>query len=111
MVPTIVNELKDTRALKRTAFAYLDSAGRAACQGTVDMIAAVPDTLRLGLFADLRREVGEVRSNGLGILAGTDMPNPCLVAGFSLHDELEELVAAGLSTREALAAATINPAR
>jgi hypothetical protein len=111
MVPTVVNELKDSRALKRAAFAYLDSASRAACQGTVDMIAAVPDTLRLGFYDDFRREIAGLHASGLGILAGTDMPNPCLVAGFSLHDEIEELAAAGLSNRDALAAATINPAR
>jgi len=36
--------------------------------------------------------------------------NPSVVPGFSLHDELRELVAAGLTTYEALKAATVNPA-
>ncbi len=48
---------------------------------------------------------------GVPFLAGTDTPNPCLVPGFSLHEELAELVAAGLTPLEALQAATLGPAR
>lgn len=43
------------------------------------------------------------------ILAGTDCPNPWLVPGLSLHQELEQLVLAGLTNFEALKTATINP--
>ena len=52
-----------------------------------------------------------VRLGGATILAGTDLGNPHIFAGSSLHDELALLVAAGLSPRQALAAATIEPAR
>ena len=48
---------------------------------------------------------------GVPILAGTDVGNPFLVSGYSLHRELELLVEAGLSPLEALRAATLNPAR
>jgi imidazolonepropionase-like amidohydrolase len=53
------------------------------------------------------------RMNGLGvkILAGTDSACEGGLPGRSLHLELEELVAAGLSPLEALRAATIEPAR
>ena len=44
------------------------------------------------------------------VVTGTDAPNQLLVPGFSEHRELELLVAAGLSTREALRAATRNAA-
>lgn len=44
------------------------------------------------------------------ILAGTDTPWPYLVPGISLHEELELLVAAGLSPMEALLSATLRPA-
>jgi imidazolonepropionase-like amidohydrolase len=47
---------------------------------------------------------------GVGILAGSDTPFPFCVPGFSLHDELELLVEAGLSPLEALQSATIRPA-
>ena len=48
--------------------------------------------------------------NGVQILAGTDLGNPFVYAGFSLHDELSLLVKAGLSPLAALQTATINPA-
>ncbi len=45
------------------------------------------------------------------LLAGTDTGDPYTIPGATLHDELEQLVAAGLSPHQALAAATIAPAR
>jgi amidohydrolase family protein len=50
-----------------------------------------------------------IRQHAL-ILAGTDTPNPLLVPGFSLHDELRNLHEAGLTNFEALQTATTNPA-
>ncbi|ETK36950.1 amidohydrolase family protein [Microbispora sp. ATCC PTA-5024] len=44
--------------------------------------------------------------SGVTVLAGTDAPNPGLVAGASLHLELRHLVSAGLRPAEALTAAT-----
>jgi imidazolonepropionase-like amidohydrolase len=44
------------------------------------------------------------------IAAGTDSPNQLLVPGYSEHREIELLVAAGLTPREALRAATRNGA-
>jgi len=46
----------------------------------------------------------------VGILAGTDTPGLFAVPGRSLHEELGLLVAAGLTTRQALRAATTGPA-
>jgi imidazolonepropionase-like amidohydrolase len=48
---------------------------------------------------------------GVPLLAGTDEPNPWVIPGFSLHDELALLVHGGLTPLQALQAATINPAR
>lgn len=48
---------------------------------------------------------------GVKILAGTDLGNPYVYPGFSLHDELALLVQAGLTPLEALQTATINPAK
>jgi imidazolonepropionase-like amidohydrolase len=55
--------------------------------------------------------VGAMQKAGVGILAGTDTGNPYCIPGFSLHDELQLLVRAGLTPLEALQAATLNPAR
>lgn len=64
-----------------------------------------------GEFLDRQLAVtGMAAAAGVGILAGTDTPNPFVYPGFSLHDELGLLVLAGLSPREALAAATTAPA-
>jgi len=53
---------------------------------------------------------GLAQRKGVKILAGTDSYDPYSFPGFSLHSELEELVKAGLTPAQALAAATINPA-
>lgn len=72
-----------------------------------------PDDLEL--LAEGRRNRGALvralHRHDARILAGTDTPNPFLVPGFSLHAELESLVAAGLEPAAALAAATREPAR
>jgi hypothetical protein len=51
-----------------------------------------------------------LRDAGVKLLAGTDMPQAFVYPGFSLHDELELLVRAGLTPLEALRTATYNPA-
>ena len=54
--------------------------------------------------------VKTLHAAGVRILAGTDTPMPLVFPGFSLHEELELLVKAGLSPADALRAATIWPA-
>lgn len=48
---------------------------------------------------------------GVNLLVGTDALDADVVHGFSLHTELEQLVAAGLTPAQALLAATAAPAR
>jgi imidazolonepropionase-like amidohydrolase len=48
---------------------------------------------------------------GVPLLAGTDANDTYVFPGSGLHDELEELVKAGLTPAEALTAATSSPAR
>jgi imidazolonepropionase-like amidohydrolase len=62
------------------------------------------------LFDRRLQLVGEMHRAGVGILAGSDVLNPYCFPGFSLHDELEWLVKAGLHPMAALQAATRNPA-
>jgi imidazolonepropionase-like amidohydrolase len=45
------------------------------------------------------------------MLAGTDCFNPYVYPGFSLHEELQQFVLTGMTPGEALATATVNPAR
>jgi imidazolonepropionase-like amidohydrolase len=58
----------------------------------------------------LEQTVKGFRDAGVRLLAGTDALNPCVVPGFSLHDELRNLVAAGLTPYEAMRTATANAA-
>ncbi len=67
--------------------------------------------LRKELFAAQQRLVTLLHRAGVSFLAGTDLSNPYIFPGFSLHEELRNLVAAGFSPLEALRAATLNPAR
>lgn len=62
----------------------------------------------------VRREqalVRKMQQAGVRILAGTDDGNPYSFVGFGLHDELAELVGAGITPMQALQAATRNPAQ
>jgi hypothetical protein len=52
----------------------------------------------------------DLNDAGVKLLAGTDMPQPFVFPGFSLHEELELLVRSGLTPLEALRTATYNPA-
>ena len=54
--------------------------------------------------------VKELVAAGAPLLAGTDTPNPYVVPGASLHQELALFVAAGLSPYAALRTATIDAA-
>ncbi|MCY4157546.1 MAG: amidohydrolase family protein [Gammaproteobacteria bacterium] len=54
--------------------------------------------------------IGRMRQAGVPIGAGTDTPLAHAIPGYSLHNELEILVAAGLTPLEALGAATVQPA-
>ena len=64
---------------------------------------------RKNFFHAELKMVGEMKKAGVPILAGTDTAAGVRVyPGFSLHEELELLVQAGLTPMEALQAATIN---
>ncbi len=57
-----------------------------------------------------RRLVRALKAEGVPMVAGSDALTSGVVGGFSLHEELELLVGAGLSNEEALASATRLPA-
>jgi imidazolonepropionase-like amidohydrolase len=63
------------------------------------------------MWAWRKRFVRELIAHDVPIMAGTDTGTPYSVPGFALHDELEHLVSAGATTRQALYAATVEPAK
>jgi len=70
-----------------------------------------PSEARRQRWIEVRnRLVRTIADSGGKIMAGSDTPEWFMGYGFTLHRELENLVAAGLTPHEALAAATRNPA-
>ena len=63
------------------------------------------------LFRMQQELVGAMHRAGVKLLAGTVTPNPYVVPGFGLHEELVLLVEAGLIPMQALRTATYNPAQ
>jgi hypothetical protein len=72
-----------------------------------------PETfdVRKGEFQKYQELTGILYRAGATILAGTDTPEPFVVPGYALLEELERLVESGLPPAAALQAATINNAR
>ena len=62
-------------------------------------------------YAKTLEELHRAQTLGVPILAGTDITVPYTYPGFSLHDELQLFVEAGLTPMQALETATTNPAR
>jgi imidazolonepropionase-like amidohydrolase len=56
------------------------------------------------------RTTKQLYDAGVRVLPGSDFPNPVMIPGASLHEELALLVRAGLTPAEALRTATQNPA-
>ena len=90
-----------------------DWEGRAAARGRAagaTDASALADTRRR-VFLQQTRLVGMMQRSGVPLMTGTDVSNPWIVPGFSVHDELALFVESGLTPAEALRAATTAPAR
>lgn len=67
---------------------------------------------RKPLFLEVRNVVRLMNRAGITLLTGTDLSFSSFIhPGFSVHEEMAQLVEAGLTAAEALRAATINPGR
>lgn len=73
--------------------------------------AQVQALTRPRVFQQSQKLVGMLQRFGVPLMTGTDVSNPWLVPGFSVHDELALFVESGLTPAEALRAATLAPAR
>lgn len=71
---------------------------------------APPEKSRQKYIAIRKRITMELCKAGVKLMAGSDSPEWFLVQGFSIHDELETFVKAGLSPYLSLETATKNPA-
>ena len=119
LVPTLAlrqgfSRQMDTAATRDPRLRYVPPAMRSAWQPDADFRASALGVA--GAFTRrerLRREpalVGRAHAAGVRILAGTDLGNPYVFPGSSLHEELALLVEGGLTPLQALRAATLHPA-
>jgi hypothetical protein len=90
--------------------AYIPPDGRELWEGRVRRITErmdAEDWARVKEGAENRRRLAAtLRAAGARLLVGTDTPNPFVVPGFSVHEELVNFVEAGFTPEEALSAAT-----
>ncbi len=59
----------------------------------------------------MKAMVGELHRAGVPIMIGTDLANPYVFAGSSVHDEMANFQEAGIAAADVLRAATVVPAR
>ena len=127
-VPTLVTNTMETlplervRALVEDVDGAIDPRNRYVSWGirqdwieTVVMDAAdeerPPPEVIQEMITESNRFLNQAREAGVAMLAGTDVPTRGTFFGFSLHDELELLVATyGMTPMEALRSATVLPA-
>lgn len=117
VVPTLAvgANVADTTRAHDARLRYFDATTLAAWRADAPVPAArAPNDSsapRPAPLADVAPYVRELVRAGVGLLAGTDLPNFYTFPGFDLHAELALLVQAGLTPLQALQAATLNPAR
>ncbi len=76
-----------------------------------DSVPLHADSVGRAMLAKRMAQVAAMRRAGVRILAGTDAPLRNSPPGFGLHEELLMLVRGGMTTFDALASATSEPAR
>jgi imidazolonepropionase-like amidohydrolase len=99
--------------LARPELAYVSPQTREQWANAKRNVTSAPgyDADRALALVDVRRElIKALHDAGAGLLLGSDAPQIFNVPGFSLHRELEAIVAAGLTPYEALRTGTANPA-
>jgi amidohydrolase family protein len=76
-----------------------------------DMAGPTPTAFERQLLGQFGALAAAASRAGVPLLAGTDLGDPYVIPGFALHDELELMVAAGVTPLAAIQSATSEPAR
>jgi imidazolonepropionase-like amidohydrolase len=76
-----------------------------------DMADSTPTAFERQLLGQFGTLAAAASRAGIPLLAGTDLGDPFVIPGFALHDELELMVAGGVTPVAALQSATSEPAR
>jgi imidazolonepropionase-like amidohydrolase len=119
VTPTLIRTatalaLMETRKEDDPRAKYLSDFARRRSDQFYPLTMKIPDAEvaeRRKLFNEFPKFVLAMQRAGVILLAGTDLAGRGIYPGFSLHDELALLVAAGLTPLEAIQSATLNPAR
>jgi len=114
--PTLTSRYSTRERAERTmaTLHYIPASVRARWQRAAD---ATPEpsveerALATMLNQKLLEVVGIMHRAGVQFIAGTDVGGAYLVPGFSLHDELADLVSAGFTPMQALQSATLDASR
>ena len=112
-VPTLV-QLENAKhkeeyaeAWKRPGMQYATQSMRSWWNSDVDTSDPAARARLLGFRSSMVRALHQA---GARLLVGTDTPHPFVLPGLSVHDELRNFIAAGLTPYEALWSATRGPA-
>jgi imidazolonepropionase-like amidohydrolase len=98
--------------LKRPGMDFLSEALKSSWQqSVVDIRNRSSDEERRNFLAARRSLIVALQDAGAGLLLGSDAPQIMNVPGFSVHQELAYMVAAGLTPLQALRAGTLNVAQ
>lgn len=96
---------------RRPQFAYVPPPLRLSYTNSLRGAARATDLRVAAEALSIRKAlIGALHDAGVPVLLGSDSPQIFNVPGFSIHRELESMVAAGLTPFEALAAGTTAPA-
>lgn len=95
----------------RPEMRYISPATRARWRESVEASRKQVENLDTGKYLHIRRAlIRELQQAGAGLLLGSDAPQVMNVPGFSIHEELDYMVAAGLTPFDALSSGTRNVA-
>ncbi len=94
----------------RPEMAYVDDSIREWWRGSVSRMGEYTEDKRLAA-GQQRAFLKALHDAGAPLLLGTDTPNPFVVPGFAIHDELAAFVEAGIPAAEVLRIATADAAR
>lgn len=108
--PTLVMEFNDRSRLDERALQFLAPRAAEWCEQLLMTTDKADAAARDQAYAAFGAQLERMRTAGIQFLAGSDTPNNCLVPGYSLHWELQQMVQIGLRPVDALRAATSNAA-
>lgn len=103
LLENILGEASVEQLLQRPGMAYMDAATREQWQQAVISLRSEYSPSERLQFLQMRRLLlAALAEEGAGLALGSDAPQIMNVPGFSIHQELQEMVKAGLTPAQAL---------